>query len=160
MSGINKVIIVGRLGQDPEIKELDNGGMVTKMSVATSESWKDRDGNKQEKTEWHRCVAFGKVAEICGKYLEKGRQVYFEGSLQTRSWEGEDGVKKYSTEVVVKQMQFIGDKGDKPEPVKDYGHAETSLDSTPSFDSNEPIPNFAPGQSHGPALNDNETPGF
>ena len=147
MSGVNKVILVGRLGQDPESKTLENG-MVTNMSLATSESWTGKDGTKQERVEWHRIVTFGKLAETCAKWLTKGKQVYFEGRLQTRSWEDDAGVKKYSTEVVAQTMQFLGDnKTDSTE--QDLGPAETTLD----FDSKEPVPNFAPGQSHGPTVN-------
>lgn len=106
MSGVNKVIIVGRLGQDPEMKAVGQGATVTRLNVATSETWV-KDGQKQEKTEWHRIVVWGKLAEICGKYLAKGRQVYVEGRLQTRSWE-DNGQKKYSTEIVANTVQFLG----------------------------------------------------
>jgi len=100
-------MIIGRLGQDPDLKGTPNGTQVCNFSVATTESWKDKNGNKQEKTEWHRIVVWGKLAEICGQYLSKGRQVYIEGSLQTRSWE-KDGVKRYSTEINAKTVQFLG----------------------------------------------------
>lgn len=107
MAGVNKVIIVGRLGQDPEMKAVGQGATVTRISVATSENWVDKSGQKQERTEWHRVVVWGKLAEICGKYLAKGRQVYVEGRLQTRSWE-DNGQKKYSTEIVASTVQFLG----------------------------------------------------
>lgn len=107
MSGINKVIIVGRLGQDPEMKAVGQGATVTRLNVATSESWTDKTGNKQERTEWHRITVWGKLAELCGKYLAKGRQVYVEGKLQTRSWE-DNGQKKYATEIVASTVQFLG----------------------------------------------------
>lgn len=111
--GINKVILVGTCGQDPEVKYLSNGNAVTNLSLATSEQWKDKQsGEKKEKTEWHRVVLFGKVAEIAGEYLRKGSQVYIEGKLQTREWE-KDGVKRYSTEIVVDingTMQLLGGK--------------------------------------------------
>lgn len=107
MSGVNKVIIIGRLGQDPEMKAVGQGSTVTRLSIATSENWVDKGGQKQERTEWHRVVVWGKLAEICGKYLAKGRQVYVEGKLQTRSWE-DNGQKKYSTEVVANTVQFLG----------------------------------------------------
>jgi single-strand DNA-binding protein len=107
MSGINKVIIVGRLGQDPEMKAVGAGSTVTRLNVATSESWTDKTGNKQERTEWHRITVWGKLAELCGKYLAKGRQVYVEGKLQTRSWE-DNGQKKYATEIVASTVQFLG----------------------------------------------------
>ncbi len=107
MSGVNKVIIIGRLGQDPETKAVGQGATVTRLNVATSETWIGKDGQKQERTEWHRISVWGKLAEICGKYLSKGRQVYVEGRLQTRSWE-DNGQKKYSTEIVANTVQFLG----------------------------------------------------
>jgi len=111
--GINKVILVGSLGKDPEVKYLPNGNAVANISIATSESWKDRNtGQKQEKTEWHRIVVFGKLAEIAGQYLTKGAQAYFEGKLQTRKWQDKaTGQDKYTTEIVVDsggQMQMLG----------------------------------------------------
>lgn len=107
MSGVNKVIIIGRLGQDPEMKAVGQGTTVTRLNVATSENWTGKDGQKQERTEWHRVVVWGKLAEICGKYLAKGRQVYVEGRLQTTSYE-KNGVKMYSTEIVATTVQFLG----------------------------------------------------
>ena len=107
MSGINKAILVGRLGRDPEVRYTSDGRAVTNFSIATSDEWKDKDtGEKRERTEWHRIVAFGKLGEICGEYLSKGRQVYIEGKLQTRSWE-KDGVTRYTTEIVAGDV-FVG----------------------------------------------------
>ncbi|MBI4746325.1 MAG: single-stranded DNA-binding protein [Deltaproteobacteria bacterium] len=108
MSGVNKVILVGRLGADPEVRYTAGGTAVAKFNLATSETWKDKDGSKQEKTEWHRVVAFGKLGETCGEYLSKGKQVYVEGKLQTRSWEDKEGNKKYTTEVNVHNMVMLG----------------------------------------------------
>jgi single-strand DNA-binding protein len=110
MSGINKVILLGRLGQDPELKYTPNGVAVCTFSVATSKQWNDKNsGQKQEKTEWHRIVTWNKTADICAKYLAKGRQVYLEGELETRSWEDKNGGgTRYSTEVVVDKVEFIG----------------------------------------------------
>lgn len=109
MAGINKVIIVGNLGRDPEVSYMPSGAAVAKFSVATSESWKDKaTGEKRERTEWHRIVAFDKLGEICGKYLSKGRQVYVEGKLQTRSYEDKEGVKRFTTEIVAQDVQFLG----------------------------------------------------
>src|SRR4051812_24088333 len=108
MSGVNKVIVIGRLGNDPEVKTISGGNTVARLSVATSENWTGKDGQKQERTEWHRVVVWGKLAELCGKYLSKGRQVYVEGRLQTRSWEDPQGQKKYSTEIVANTVQFLG----------------------------------------------------
>jgi single-strand DNA-binding protein len=111
-SGVNKVILVGRLGQDPEIRYMPSGDAVANISVATSESWKDNQGQKQERTEWHRVCVFGKLAEICGEYLRKGSQVYFEGKLQTRKWQNQQGVDMYTTEIKVDgfdgKMQMLG----------------------------------------------------
>lgn len=113
--GVNKVILVGTCGQDPEVRYLPNGNAVTNLSVATSEAWKDKQtGQKFEKTEWHRVVLFGKVAEIAGEYLRKGSQCYIEGKLKTREWE-KDGIKRYSTEVHVDingTMQLLGGRPD------------------------------------------------
>jgi len=105
---VNKVIIVGRLGQDPELKYTPSGAGVCNFSMATTESWSDKSGQKQERTEWHRIVVWGKLAELCNKYLSKGRQAYVEGRLQTRSWEGKDGQKRYTTEINATTVQFLG----------------------------------------------------
>ena len=111
MAGINKAIIIGRLGRDPEVRYTPSGVAVANFSVATSEDWKDKDsGEKKERTEWHRIVAFGKLGEICGQYLSKGKQVYIEGRIQTRDWEDQNGVKRYTTEIVANQMQMLGAK--------------------------------------------------
>ena len=110
MAGINKVILVGHLGGDPEMKYGSSGNAFTTFTMATSESWV-KDGQKEERTEWHRIVAFGKLAEICAKWLHKGKQIYLEGKIQTRSWE-QDGVKRYTTEIVAGTMQMLGSRGD------------------------------------------------
>jgi len=109
MAGINKAILVGRLGSDPEVRYTPSGVAVANFNIATSEEWKDKDtGEKKERTEWHRIVAWSKLGEICGEYLSKGRQVYIEGRIQTRSWEDRDGNKKYTTEIVATDVQFLG----------------------------------------------------
>ncbi|WP_127716622.1 single-stranded DNA-binding protein [Halobacteriovorax sp. HLS] len=105
---VNKVIILGRLGSEPELKYTPSGAAVCNFSLATSESWADKSGQKQEKTEWHRIVVWGKLAELCNQYLAKGRQAFIEGSLQTRSWDGQDGQKRYTTEINAKNVQFLG----------------------------------------------------
>ena len=105
---VNKVIILGRLGQDPELKFTPNGQAVCNFSVATSENWTDKSGQKQERTEWHRIVVWAKLAELCNQYLAKGRQAFIEGKLTTRSWDDKDGNKKYTTEIVASTVQFIG----------------------------------------------------
>lgn len=109
---VNKVILVGNLGKDPELRYTASGTAVVNFSLATTERYKDRDGNNQEKTEWHNIVAWRQLAEICGKYLSKGRQVYIEGKIQTRSYEDRDGNKRYITEIVADQMQMLGGRGD------------------------------------------------
>ena len=109
--GINKVILVGNLGQDPELRYTGSGTAVCNMRIATSESYKDRDGNMVENTEWHTVVAWARLAEICGEYLKKGSQAYFEGSLQTRQWDDKEGNTRYSTEIKVREMQMLGGKG-------------------------------------------------
>ena len=107
--GVNKAIIVGTLGQDPEIRYTANGGAVANISVATNESWRDKaTGEAQERTEWHRIVMFGKLAEIAQQYLKKGSQAYFEGRIQTRKWQDNEGKDRYSTEIVANEMQMLG----------------------------------------------------
>ena len=111
MAGINKVILIGRLGQDPEVRYTPSGVAVANFSIATSEEWTDKDsGEKKERTEWHRIVAWRRLGEICGEYLSKGRQVYVEGRLQTRSWDDRDGNKRYTTEIVASDVQFLGSR--------------------------------------------------
>jgi single-strand DNA-binding protein len=105
---VNKVILLGRLGQDPELKYTPGGAAVCNFSMATTEAWTDKQGQKQEKTEWHRIVVWGKLAELCNQYLGKGRQAFVEGRLQTRSWEDKDGSKRYTTEIMANTVQFIG----------------------------------------------------
>jgi single-strand DNA-binding protein len=105
---VNKVILIGNLGKDPELRYTPSGAAVVNFSLATSETYKDRDGNRQTKTEWHNIVAWRQLAEICGKYLHKGKQVYIEGSLQTRKWQDRDGIDRYTTEIVAGQMQMLG----------------------------------------------------
>jgi len=107
MAGVNKVILVGHLGVDPEVRFTPSGQAVANFRIATSESWKDKDGQKQERTEWHRIVVWGKLGELCGEYLKKGRQVYLEGRLQTREWSDKEGKKNYTTEVVVSNVCFL-----------------------------------------------------
>lgn len=106
--GINKVLLIGYLGADPEMRYTATGTPVCNFRLATNESYKDRDGNQQDKTEWHSIVAWQKLAEICGQYLTKGKQVYIEGKLQTRSWDDPDGNKRYKTEIVAREVQFLG----------------------------------------------------
>ena len=110
MASVNKVILVGNLGRDPETRYTTGGEAVTNISIATTDTWKDKAGEKQERTEWHRVAFFGKLAEIAGEYLKKGSQVYVEGRLQTRKWQDKDGADKYTTEIVANQMQMLGSR--------------------------------------------------
>jgi single-strand DNA-binding protein len=144
MSGINKVILVGRLGGDPELKSVGQGTQVARMNIATSENWTDKNGQRQEKTEWHRVVVWGKLAEICGKHLHKGRQIYVEGRLQTQQWTDQQGNKRYTTEIVASTVQFLGSAGETTTRTSN-GASESAenfqdFGPEPSFDSSEEIP--------------------
>lgn len=129
MAGINKVIIIGNLGKDPELRHTPQGQAVANFPVATSENWNDKNGQRQERTEWHRIVVWGKLAELCGKYLAKGRKAYIEGRLQTRAWDDKDGQKRYTTEIVANTVQFLdsanatADRGTAQSGGNDYGSA-------------------------------------
>lgn len=110
--GVNKVILVGNLGADPEVRYTQNSTAVANLSIATSETWKDKQtGEQREQTEWHRCVSYRRLAEICGEYLKKGSKVYVEGKLQTRKWQGQDGQDRYTTEIVIQEMQMLDSGG-------------------------------------------------
>lgn len=110
MSDLNKAMVIGRLGKDPEVRATQGGTKVANFSVATSKKWKDKKGDAHEETQWHRIIAWGKLAEICEKYLKKGKQVYIEGELQTREWKDKEGVTKYTTEIVASNLQMLGNK--------------------------------------------------
>ena len=110
MASVNKVILVGNLGRDPETRYMTGGDAVTNIPIATTDTWKDKTGEKQERTEWHRIVFFGKLAEIAGEYLKKGSQVYVEGRLQTRKWQDKEGQEKYTTEIIADRMQMLGSR--------------------------------------------------
>ena len=134
--GVNKVILIGNLGSDPEVKYLSSGVPVANVSLATSESWTDKQsGERQEKTEWHRLVIWRKTAEIAGQYLRKGSKIYVEGRLETRSWEDQSGQKKYTTEIVVNDMQMLDSRGD-------------SMDRGGGGEAGPPLPE-APGSDSG-----------
>ena len=129
MASVNKVILIGNLGKDPEVRYLPSGDAVANISIATTETWKDKGGEKQEKTEWHRVSMFSKLAEIAGEYLKKGSQVYIEGRLETRKWTDKDGVERYSTEIVLQGFQnctltMLGDKRDAGDPDADFDEGE------------------------------------
>jgi len=146
---VNKVILVGNLGKDPELRYTASGTAVCNFSLATTESYKDRDGNKQEKTEWHNIVVWRQLAEICGKYLTKGKQIYIEGKLQTRKWEDRDGNSRYTTEIVADQMQMLGRAGDdnnagprrepRQEPSMDQSAPQNNYDNV-QFNPDDDIP--------------------
>ncbi|MDA8382419.1 MAG: single-stranded DNA-binding protein [Betaproteobacteria bacterium] len=111
MASVNKVILIGNLGADPEVRYMPSGDAVTNARLATTDTWKDKNGEKQERTEWHRVSFFGKLAEIAGEYLKKGSAVYVEGRLQTRKWQDKDGQERYTTEIVADRMQMLGGRG-------------------------------------------------
>ncbi len=145
--GINKAIIVGTLGRDPEVKYTAGGSAVVNVSVATNESWKDKStGENVEKTEWHRIVIFGKLAEIAAQYLKKGSQVYFEGKIQTRKWQDQSGQDRYTTEIVANEMQMLGGRADasggtadfKPQPAEPAKSSQ--FDAAPADDGFDDIP--------------------
>ena len=123
--GVNKVILVGNLGKDPEVRYMPSGGAVANLTIATSESWKDKaTGEQKEQTEWHRVVMFGRLGEIAGEYLKKGSQVYIEGKLQTRKWQDQQGQDKYTTEIVASEMQMLGGRSGGGAP--EFGGASQS----------------------------------
>ena len=136
---INKVILIGRLGADPELKYMPSGDPVANFNLATDESYRDKDGNTQEKTEWHRIVAFRRLAEICGEYLKKGKLVYIEGRIQSRSWEDKNGVKRYTTEIIANTMQMLGKKGEMDESAKDQPPQDTNSQKLESEDEDLPF---------------------
>ncbi|HST00700.1 MAG TPA: single-stranded DNA-binding protein [Usitatibacter sp.] len=142
MASVNKVIIVGNLGRDPETRYMPDGGAITNISVATTDKWKDKNGEMQEKTEWHRVAFFGKLAEIAGEYLKKGSQVYVEGRLQTRKWQDKDGQDKYTTEIVANQMQMLGSRqgmgGGGRDAAHEGGEAAGGGGSRPSASASKP----------------------
>lgn len=141
MAGVNKVILVGRLGADPEVKAVSSGQNVARMNIATSDNWTDQNGQKQERTEWHRVVAWGRLADLCGKYLSKGRQVYLEGRLQTRSWEDQQGAKRYTTEIVANTVQFLGGASEREHAPTQNNNAQfQDYGPEPSFDETDEIP--------------------
>jgi single-strand DNA-binding protein len=144
---VNKVILIGHLGKDPEVRYTPNGQAVANFSVATNDSWTDKAGQKQDRTEWHRVVVWSKLAELCAEYLSKGRQVYLEGRLQTREWTNKEGVKQYTTEVVANQVVFLsgGERG------QGRGASRGPGASAGADDFGQPPPQFdeSPGMSGG-----------
>ena len=131
MAGINKVILIGRLGSDPEVRYTPSGVAVANFNIATSEEWKDKDsGEKRERTEWHRIVAWRRLGEICGEYLSKGQQVYVEGRIQTNAWEDKEGNKRYTTEIIANTVQFLG-RRDSSESAKPRGSSSANYQGVP-----------------------------
>jgi single-strand DNA-binding protein len=131
---VNKVILIGRLGRDPEVSYTPDGTMITKFTLATDEQWKDKNGEKAQRTEWHRIVTWGKLAEICGNYLVKGKLVFVEGRIQTRSWEDKEGVKRFTTEIIASNMQMLDTKGQTKSAEAPVEAAAGNMD-----DMNEPL---------------------
>ena len=158
--GVNKVILIGNVGSDPETRYMPNGNAVTNITLATTDAWKDKQtGQQQERTEWHRVVLFGKVAEIAGEYLRKGSQCYIEGRLQTREWE-KDGVKRYTTEVVVDMggtMQLLGGRpegGDRPPRQQNQSHPQDQQARRPPPPRNDAPSRSQPAQPANPDYDD------
>jgi single-strand DNA-binding protein len=149
--GVNKVILVGQLGQDPETKFSASGAAITNVSVATSESWKDKQtGQQQEKTEWHRVVFFNRLAEIAGEYLKKGAKVYIEGSLRTRKWQDQSGQDRYTTEIVASEMQMLDSRNEgqaQQQPAHQYAQAQQA----PQYQQPRQAPQQRPAQYQQPA---------
>lgn len=138
--GINKVIIIGHLGQDPEVKYMPSGSAVANVSIATTEQWKDKTtGEKQDRTEWHRVVFFSRLAEIVGEYLRKGSQVYVEGRLQTRKWHDKNGQDRYTTEIVANEMQMLGGKGQRSEEPEYASEPAAAGNKDEGFDDDIPF---------------------
>jgi single-strand DNA-binding protein len=132
--GVNRVIIIGNLGKDPEVRYLPSGGAVANLAVATSEEWKDKQtGEKQTRTEWHRIVIFGRLAEIAGEYLKKGSKAYFEGKLQTKKWQDQQGNDRYTTEIVANEMQMLDSRGGNAD-----GYPESSQQQNPTYTPSQP----------------------
>ena len=141
--GVNKVILVGNLGNDPDVKYTQSGMAVTRVSLATTSVRNDRDGNKQERTEWHRVVFFGKLGEIAGEYLRKGSQVYVEGELRYDKYTGQDGVEKYSTDIVANEMQMLGGRGEGGGGGGGFGGGERPQRQAPAAPPAPPMDDFA-----------------
>lgn len=135
---LNKVMIIGRLTRDPEVRSTASGKTVASMTIATGRSWTGQDGVKQEKSEFHNCVLWGKLGEIAGQYLSKGRQVYVEGRLETRDWTGQDGVKRYRTEIIVENMIMLGPRGTAAPGAAPAGAAEQSFSGSAPIGAPEP----------------------
>jgi single-strand DNA-binding protein len=145
--GVNKVILVGNLGNDPEVRYMPNGDAVANLSIATSESWKDKQGQLQEKTEWHKLTAYRKLAEIIGEHVKKGSRLYVEGKLQTRKWQDKEGNDRYTTEIIISEMQMLGgnenkgtDSAPQQQKAPQSAPAQQPQQKAPNFDFDDDIP--------------------
>ncbi|MGP1715550.1 MAG: single-stranded DNA-binding protein [Methylophilus sp.] len=165
MASVNKVILVGNVGKDPDVRFMPNGEAVANFSIATTENWKDKSGVKQEKTEWHNIVIYRKLAEIAGEYLRKGRPVYIEGRLQTRKWE-KDGVTRYTTEIIADQMQMLGDgngggqqSGDDYDGGQQHQHQNQNQNQGSRTNNNQNQQHAGGNNQYSSFGNDNRNPG-
>ncbi len=140
MSGVNKVILVGNLGADPQLRYTQGGTAVANFNLATSERYTNKNGEREERTEWHRVVAWAKLAEICSEYLKKGKQIYIEGRLQTRTWEDQSGVKKYTTEVIAQNMVMLGRVGDSVDVPAQAGPDDENVPQTAGAKDDDDLP--------------------
>lgn len=141
MASVNKVILIGNLGSDPEVRYTQGGSAVANFNIATNESWTNKDGKREERTEWHRIVVWGKQAELCGEYLSKGRTVYIEGRLQTREWNDKDGNRRFTTEVVAVRTQFLGGRGEGAgQGAPSEAAAPAAVEAAPPVDVDDDIP--------------------
>lgn len=163
--GVNKVILIGNVGADPEMRRATNGNAVSSLSIATSERWRDKNtGEQQERTEWHRVVFFGRIAEIVGDYVRKGSKLYIEGKLQTRKWIAQDGQDRYTTEVIVDMggsMQLLDSKADRSSTSSDYNRSSFNSEPPPERVKNQPAPvnlNPAPAVDKGDGFEDDDIP--
>ena len=142
--GVNKIILIGNLGADPEVRSTSGGTPVANFRLATSETYKNRDGERETRTEWHRVVTFGRLAEICGQYLKKGKQIYIEGRIQTREWEDQTGNKRWTTEIVANQMQMLGRAGDgggsSPDDSQETQYADGGSQAPAATDDDDDLP--------------------
>ncbi|GBL46349.1 single-stranded DNA-binding protein [Sulfuriferula multivorans] len=150
MASVNKVILVGNLGKDPEVRYAPSGDAIANVTLATTENWKDKNGEKQEKTEWHRVSFFGKTAEVVGQYLKKGSQVYVEGRIQTRKWTDKEGQERYTTEIVADKMQMLGGRSGSASMDNDSGESRRPAAARPAPASN------GPAKSSGSSFDDME----
>ena len=139
MASLNKVLLIGNLGRDPEVRYMTNGEAVANFSIATTESWKGKDGQKQERTEWHSIVMYRKLAEIAGQYLKKGSAVYIEGKLQTRKWQDKDGKDRYTTEIIADEMKMLGGGGEKPQEKPEKSGRQQHYEKADFDDENIPF---------------------